>query len=33
MIFTLDGKRIQQTQRGLNIIRSDNGIFRKVMVK
>ena len=33
MIFTLDGKRIQQAQRGLNIIRTDNGSFRKVMVK
>ena len=31
--YTLDGKRIIQPRRGLNIIRYSNGTTRKVMVK
>jgi hypothetical protein len=32
-IYTIDGKRLQQTQQGLNIIRMSDGTIRKVMVK
>ena len=32
-VYTIDGKRIQQMQRGLNIIRMSDGTTRKVTVK
>jgi lysophospholipase L1-like esterase len=32
-IYTIDGKRLQQMQRGLNIIRMNDGSVRKIMVK
>ncbi len=31
--YTLDGKRISQPQRGLNIVRYQNGTVKKVLVK
>jgi hypothetical protein len=32
-IFTLDGRRIDKLQRGFNIIRKQDGTWRKVIVK
>ena len=31
--YSLDGKRLDQPQRGLNIIRMSDGAIRKVIVK
>ena len=31
--YTIDGKRVSQTQRGLNILRMSNGKTKKVVVK
>ena len=33
MIFTIDGKRVDKPQHGLNIVRMSDGTTRKVMVK
>ena len=33
MIFTIDGKRLTQPQRGLNIVRMSDGTTKKVVVK
>jgi hypothetical protein len=32
-IYTLDGKRIQQLQRGVNIVRMSDGTTKKIVVK
>ena len=32
-IFTLDGKQINNPQRGINIVRTKDGKIRKVLVK
>ena len=32
-IYRLDGNRVAQPQRGVNIIRMDNGTTKKVIVK
>ena len=32
-VYTLDGKRVQQMQRGLNIVRMSDGSMRKVIIK
>ena len=33
MIFTIDGKRVDKPQRGLNIVRMSDGTVKKVMIK
>jgi hypothetical protein len=33
MIFTIDGRRVDNLKRGLNIIRMKDGTTRKVVVK
>ncbi len=33
MIFTIDGKRVDNTKKGLNVIRMKDGTTRKVVVK
>ncbi len=33
IIYTIDGKRVSQVQKGLNILRSSNGSIRKVVVR
>ena len=33
MIFTIDGKRVDNTKKGLNVIRMKDGVTRKVMMK
>jgi hypothetical protein len=33
MIFTIDGKRIDKLQKGLNIIKTSDGEIRKKIVK
>ena len=32
-VYTIDGKRLQQLQHGLNIVRMSDGSIRKIMVK
>ena len=33
MIFTIDGKRVDNLKKGLNVIRMKDGTTRKVVVK
>ena len=33
MIFTIDGKRVDNLKKGLNVIRMKNGTMRKVVVR
>ena len=33
MIFTIDGKRVDNLKKGLNVIRMKDGTMRKVVVK
>ena len=33
MIFTIDGKRVDNLKKGLNIVKLKNGTTRKVVVK
>ena len=33
MIFTIDGKRVDNLKKGMNIIRMKDGTTRKVVVK
>ena len=33
MIFTIDGKRVDNIKKGMNIIRMSDGTTRKVVVK